>query len=131
MMHPGRLARTIETRDVRRAQLGIALGLSAAVAGAYLFNADVQAETGRALAVLSSGNGHAVGDYLLGFGVWAPIACGVRQRASLWRRGWRIAHHCRANPGCGALFRHLTISGAWAGGGARRPLRTGGGGHVV
>lgn len=64
----------IETKRVRRAQLGIVLGLSAAVALAYVVNTDVQAETGRALAVLSSGDGRAVGDYLLGFGVWAPIA---------------------------------------------------------
>jgi uncharacterized membrane protein YdjX (TVP38/TMEM64 family) len=74
MTHPGQLARTVDTRVVRRAQLGIVLGLGAAVAGSYLFNADVHAETGRALAVLSSGDGRAVGDYLLGFGVWAPIA---------------------------------------------------------
>jgi len=59
---------------VRQAQLGIVLGLGAAVAGTYLFSTEVQAETGRALAVLGSGDGHEVGDYLLGFGVWAPIA---------------------------------------------------------
>jgi uncharacterized membrane protein YdjX (TVP38/TMEM64 family) len=59
---------------VRRAQLSIVLGLGAAVVGAYLFNAEVQAETGHALAVLSTGDGRAVGDYLLSFGVWAPIA---------------------------------------------------------
>lgn len=68
------LARTIDTSVVRRAQLGIVLGLGAAVAGAWLFNADVHAETGRALSVLGTGDGRAVGDYLLGFGVWAPIA---------------------------------------------------------
>lgn len=73
MTHPGRLASTMETRKVRRVQLGTVLGLGAAVGAAYLFNADVQAETGRALAVLSSGDGRAVGDYLVGFGVWAPI----------------------------------------------------------
>jgi uncharacterized membrane protein YdjX (TVP38/TMEM64 family) len=70
----GRLARTVDTRVVRRAQLGIVLGLGAALAGAYLFNADVQAEMGHALTVLGSGDGRAVGDYLLSFGVWAPIA---------------------------------------------------------
>jgi uncharacterized membrane protein YdjX (TVP38/TMEM64 family) len=74
MTHLSRPARIIDTRVVRRAQLGIVLGVGAAVAGAYFFSADVQAETGRALAVLSSGDGHAVGDYLLSFGVWAPIA---------------------------------------------------------
>lgn len=74
MMHPGQLTRTIDARAVRRAQLGIVLGVSAAVVAAYLFNADVHAETAHALAVLSSGDGHAVGEYLLSFGVWAPIA---------------------------------------------------------
>lgn len=74
MSHPGLLARTIDARNVRRAQLGIVLGLGAAVAGAYGFNAEVRAETGYALAALGSGDGHAVGDYLLSFGVWAPIA---------------------------------------------------------
>lgn len=65
---------TIESKLVRRVQLGIVLGLSAAIAIAYFFIPGVQAETGRALAVLSSGDGRAVGDYILGFGVWAPIA---------------------------------------------------------
>lgn len=74
MMHPGRQASTVESRRVRRVQLGVMLGLGAAVAGAYLLSADLQAETGRALAVLSSGDGRAVGDYLSGFGIWAPIA---------------------------------------------------------
>ena len=74
MTQPVRLNNTIETRTVRRAQLGIVLGLGAAVAGTYFFNGDVQAETGRALAVLGTGDGRAVGDYLVGFGVWAPIA---------------------------------------------------------
>ncbi len=46
------LIRTIEPRAVRRVQLGIVLGLSVVVAGAYACSADVQAETGRALAVL-------------------------------------------------------------------------------
>ncbi|MFN8664818.1 MAG: TVP38/TMEM64 family protein [Thermomicrobiales bacterium] len=68
------LIRTIEPRAVRRVQLGIVLGLSAVVAGAYVCSADVQAETGRALAVLGTGDGRAVGDYLLSFGVWAPVA---------------------------------------------------------
>lgn len=69
-----RLARTMDSRAVRRAQLGLVLGLGVVLSGAYVLNAGVQAETGRALAVLSSGDGHAVGDYLLSFGVWAPIA---------------------------------------------------------
>ncbi|MDQ2652375.1 MAG: TVP38/TMEM64 family protein [Chloroflexota bacterium] len=74
MTHPSRLARTIDTSVVRRVQLGIVLGLGAVVAAAYLSSAEIQAETARALAVLGSGDGHAVGDYLLSFGVWAPIA---------------------------------------------------------
>ena len=68
------LIRTIEPRAVRRVQLGIVLGLSVVVAGAYVCSVDVQSETGRALAVLGTGDGRAVGDYLLSFGVWAPVA---------------------------------------------------------
>ena len=64
----------VDTTLVRRTQFGIVLGLGTAVVAAYLFNAEVHAETGRALAVLATGDGHAVGDYLLGFGIWAPIA---------------------------------------------------------
>ncbi len=74
MTHPGRLLRAIDTRGVRRAQFGLVLGLGVAVAAAYLFNTHVHAEVSRALAVLSSGDGRAVGDYLQSFGVWAPIA---------------------------------------------------------
>jgi uncharacterized membrane protein YdjX (TVP38/TMEM64 family) len=74
MFRFSRLARTIDTGTVRRVQLGIVLGLSATVVGAWFFNADVHAETGRALTVLGTGDGRAVGDYLLSFGVWAPIA---------------------------------------------------------
>lgn len=65
---------SLSPRAVRLAQLGITLGLLAAFALAYLLHDGVRAEVGRALATLASGDGEAIGHYLLDFGVWAPLA---------------------------------------------------------
>lgn len=64
----------ISPRTVRLTQLAIVLGLVAAAALAYALHDGVRAELGRALAVLTSGDGAAIGDYLLSYGVWAPVA---------------------------------------------------------
>ena len=40
----------------------------------YQLNAGVRDELGRALAVLATGDGAAIGAYLQGFGIWAPVA---------------------------------------------------------
>ena len=69
-----RLREWISGRSVRLARYGLTLGLLALVALVYLLNDAVQAEVGHALAVLGSGDGHAIGDYLTGYGAWAPLA---------------------------------------------------------
>jgi uncharacterized membrane protein YdjX (TVP38/TMEM64 family) len=64
----------LSPRAVQVARLALVLGLAGSIAAAYLLHPGVQAEVGRALAVLASGDGAAIGDYLLSYGVWAPIA---------------------------------------------------------
>jgi uncharacterized membrane protein YdjX (TVP38/TMEM64 family) len=65
---------SISPRYVRLAQMAFVLGNAALVAAAYLLHDGFRAELGRALAVLASGDGEAVGAYLRAFGVWAPVA---------------------------------------------------------
>lgn len=67
-------AGAISPRAVRLARLGVTLGLLAAFAAAYLLHDGLRAEVGHALAILASGDGEAIGAYLLSFGVWAPVA---------------------------------------------------------
>jgi uncharacterized membrane protein YdjX (TVP38/TMEM64 family) len=73
---PGsRLERSrVSARSVRLVRYGLTLGLLALVALVYLLNGSAQAEVGHALAVLGSGDGHAIGEYLTGYGAWAPLA---------------------------------------------------------
>lgn len=60
-------------RTVRLARLGVSLGLLAAVGLAYLLNDAVRAEVSRALAILATGDGDAIGAFILSYGVWAPV----------------------------------------------------------
>ena len=64
----------LSARAVHRAQLGVTLSLIAVLAMLYLRHDGVHAEVGRALGVLATGNGPAIGDFLLSYGVWAPVA---------------------------------------------------------
>jgi uncharacterized membrane protein YdjX (TVP38/TMEM64 family) len=66
--------RRVSARSVRLARYGLTLGMVAPVALVYLLNGSVRAEVGHALAVLASGDGHAIGAYLTGYGAWAPLA---------------------------------------------------------
>jgi uncharacterized membrane protein YdjX (TVP38/TMEM64 family) len=50
------------------------LGIAAAVVLLYVLHPGVRAELDRAGAILASGDGAAIGDYLRGYGVWAPLA---------------------------------------------------------
>lgn len=70
----GGIAGRISARTVNLLRLGVVLGLMATVALAYLLHDGVRGEVGHALAVLSTGDGPAIGDYLLSYGVWAPLA---------------------------------------------------------
>lgn len=67
---PGRLTR----RSIRMLQLALVIGLAGAIVAAYGLHPGVHAEVNRAMAVLVSGDGVAIGDYLHGYGIWAPFA---------------------------------------------------------
>ncbi len=67
-------ARRVSARTVRLAQLGTVLGIAVIVALAYGLHDGFRGEMARASAVLATGNGDAIGDYLRSFGVWAPVA---------------------------------------------------------
>ncbi len=56
------------------ARAGAMSGLLAALALVYLLHDGLRMETGHALAVLASGDGEAIGAYVLSYGVWAPVA---------------------------------------------------------
>jgi uncharacterized membrane protein YdjX (TVP38/TMEM64 family) len=59
---------------VRIARLAALLGIAAILVLTYLLHPGAQAETERAFAILSRGDGAAIGDYLRSFGPWAPLA---------------------------------------------------------
>lgn len=61
-------------RTINLVRLGFVLSLLGAVIATYLLHDSVHAEVGHALAVLSTGDGPVIGDYLLSYGVWAPLA---------------------------------------------------------
>lgn len=61
-------------RRWRSARLGLMLGGVAVAIAIYQVNAGVRDEIGRALAMLATGDGVAIGAYLQGFGIWAPVA---------------------------------------------------------
>jgi uncharacterized membrane protein YdjX (TVP38/TMEM64 family) len=52
----------------------IVLGIAALGAGAYGVHDGLRSEVNRALAILASGDGVAIGAYLRSHGVWAPVA---------------------------------------------------------
>jgi uncharacterized membrane protein YdjX (TVP38/TMEM64 family) len=67
---PGRLTQ----RTIRTLQLALVIGLAGLIVAAYWLHPGVHAEVNRAMAVLVSGDGAAIGDYLHGYGIWAPFA---------------------------------------------------------
>ena len=67
---PGRLS----PRSLRFLQLSLVIGLVALIAAAYWLHPGVHAEVTRAMAVLVGGDGVAIGEYLHGYGIWAPVA---------------------------------------------------------
>ena len=64
----------LSSRTVRLAQLSVVLGIMALSALAYGLNDGLRSEVTRALAILATGDGVAIGDYLRSHGVWAPVA---------------------------------------------------------
>src|SRR5262245_31840696 len=61
-------------RSIRTLQLALVIGLAGVIAAAYWLHPGVHAEVNRAMAVLVSGDGEAIGNYLHGYGIWAPFA---------------------------------------------------------
>src|SRR5262245_13378483 len=61
-------------RTIRILQLALVIGLAGLIVAAYWLHPGVHAEVNRAMAVLVSGDGMAIGDYLHSFGIWAPFA---------------------------------------------------------
>jgi uncharacterized membrane protein YdjX (TVP38/TMEM64 family) len=64
----------LSSRTVRLVQLSIVLGIAALGAGAYGVHDGLRFEINRALVILASGDGVAIGAYLRSHGVWAPVA---------------------------------------------------------
>lgn len=64
----------LDARTMRRARLGAALGAAAVFGGLYLFSQGFREEVGRAAAVLGRGDVSGIRDYVLSFGLWAPVA---------------------------------------------------------
>ncbi len=64
----------LSSRRVRLAQVAMVLGIVALSAMAYGLHDGLRSEVGRALAILTTGDGVAIGAYLRSYGVWAPVA---------------------------------------------------------
>jgi uncharacterized membrane protein YdjX (TVP38/TMEM64 family) len=64
----------LPSRTVRLVQLSVVLGIAALGALAYGLHDGLRSEVGRALALLATGDGVAIGDYLRSYGVGAPVA---------------------------------------------------------
>lgn len=61
-------------RRWQSARLATLVAAVAAAIALYQLNAGVRDEIGRAMTVLATGDGAAIGTYLQGFGIWAPVA---------------------------------------------------------
>jgi uncharacterized membrane protein YdjX (TVP38/TMEM64 family) len=64
----------LTSRALRLAQLAVVLGIAALGALAYGLHDGFRSEVSRALAILATGDGVAIGDYLRSHGAWAPVA---------------------------------------------------------
>ena len=64
----------LSSGTVRLVQFFVVLGIAALSALAYGLHDGLRSEVGRALAILATGDGVAIGDYLRSYGVWAPVA---------------------------------------------------------
>src|SRR3954451_15704034 len=66
--------RRLTRRSIRLLQLALLIGLVGAIGAAYWLRPGVHAEGSRAMAVLVSGDGKPIGEYLDSYGIWAPVA---------------------------------------------------------
>ena len=63
----------LDPRTIRRVRFALILSALTAFGLAYLLSAGFRSEVGRAVAILSRGDVAGLRDYILSFGVWAPI----------------------------------------------------------
>ena len=68
------LSERVSARTIQCVRLGSLLTTVAILGLTYFLHAGFRAETARAVSVLVSGDGIAIGDYLSSYGVWAPVA---------------------------------------------------------
>ncbi len=66
-----------DPRTVERVRLAVVLGAGAAFALAYGLSPEFRSEVDRAAAILGRGDVAALRDYILSFGVWAPVVSGL------------------------------------------------------
>lgn len=64
----------LTSRTVRLAQLSVVLVITVLVALVYGLHDGLRSEVNRALVILASGDGVAIGTYLRSHGAWAPVA---------------------------------------------------------
>jgi uncharacterized membrane protein YdjX (TVP38/TMEM64 family) len=64
----------LSSRTVRLAQLSVVLVIAALIALVYGLHDGLRSEVNRALVILASGDGVAIGAYLRSHGAWAPVA---------------------------------------------------------
>ena len=61
-------------RRVRRVRLAVVLGMAAVFGLLYLLSEGFRGEVGRAAAIVARGDVDGIRDYVLSYGVWAPVA---------------------------------------------------------
>lgn len=66
-------AANLDPRTLGRARLALVLAAVAALGLAYLLSAEFRTEVGRAAGILYRGDIAGLRDYILSFGVWAPV----------------------------------------------------------
>ncbi len=66
-----------DSRTVERVRLAVVLGAGAAFALAYGLSAEFRSEVDRAAAILGRGDVASLRNYILSFGVWAPVVSGL------------------------------------------------------
>ena len=67
--HPG-----LSLRAVRLARLGIVVGIGAVLGLLYALSAGFRGEVREGVGILASGDVGGLGEYILSFGTWAPVA---------------------------------------------------------
>jgi len=75
---------TIDSRIVRRVRLALALSVLVAFGLAYLLSAGFRSEVDRAADLLGRGDVSGLRDYILSFGLWAPVISALLMVLQAW-----------------------------------------------